>query len=194
MPLVEQELLILAEHPSSPPVSSGIRVTRSLVLCVCIVDRCLSFVLFLLAIVLSVVLRCTDSDYLPLVSSNSSQSIDCPSVSTMFSLDFGIAPTVGISSFIILTISIKKKNPSLGEAGHGARGLSLRDTGYGVRGISLRGKGHGARGLSLGEAGHGARSLSLRVTGYGTLGISLRETGHGARGLSLGRRDMRPVV
>ena len=36
--------------------------TRSLVLCVCFVDRCLSFVLFLLAIVLSV-LQYTDSDY-----------------------------------------------------------------------------------------------------------------------------------
>ena len=31
--LVEQELLTLPEHLSAPPVSSGIRVTRSLVLC-----------------------------------------------------------------------------------------------------------------------------------------------------------------
>jgi hypothetical protein len=38
-------------------------VTRSLVLCVCFVDRYLSFVLFLLAIVLSVLLQYTDSDY-----------------------------------------------------------------------------------------------------------------------------------
>jgi hypothetical protein len=30
-------------HVSSPPVFSGIRVTRSLVLYVCLVDRCLSF-------------------------------------------------------------------------------------------------------------------------------------------------------
>ena len=37
-------------------------VTRSLVLCVCFVDLCLSFVLFLLAIVLSV-LQYTDYDY-----------------------------------------------------------------------------------------------------------------------------------
>ena len=59
--LVEQELLTLPGHLSSPPVSSGVRVTRSLVLCVCIVDRC--FVLFLLAIVLSVLLRYMDSDY-----------------------------------------------------------------------------------------------------------------------------------
>ena len=41
--LVEQELLTLPEHPSSPPVFSGVRVTRSLVLYVCFVDRCLSF-------------------------------------------------------------------------------------------------------------------------------------------------------
>ena len=42
---------------------SGVRVTRSLVLYVCFVDRCLSFCTFLLAIVLSVFLRFTDSDY-----------------------------------------------------------------------------------------------------------------------------------
>jgi hypothetical protein len=35
----------------------------------------------------------------------------------MFSLDFGIAPTVGISSFIILTISIKKKESKPGGGG-----------------------------------------------------------------------------
>jgi hypothetical protein len=38
-----QELLTLPEHLSSPPVFSGVRVTRSLVLCVCFVDRCLVF-------------------------------------------------------------------------------------------------------------------------------------------------------
>ena len=43
---VEQELLILPEHLSSPSVFSGVRVTRSLVLCVCFVDRCLSFCTF----------------------------------------------------------------------------------------------------------------------------------------------------
>ena len=58
---MEQELLTLPEHLSSPLAFSGVRVTRSLVLCVCFVDRCLSFVL--LAIVLSVLLRFTDSDY-----------------------------------------------------------------------------------------------------------------------------------
>ena len=63
-------LRTLPEHLSSPPVFSGVRVIRSLVLYVWFVDRCLSF--FSLAIVLSVLLRYTDSDYLPLVSSNSS--------------------------------------------------------------------------------------------------------------------------
>jgi len=42
VPLVEQELLTLPEHLSSPLVFSGVRVTRSLVLCVCFVDHCLS--------------------------------------------------------------------------------------------------------------------------------------------------------
>ena len=46
MPLVEQELLTLPKHRSSPLVFSGVRVTRSLVLCVCFVDRCLSFCTF----------------------------------------------------------------------------------------------------------------------------------------------------
>jgi hypothetical protein len=45
-------------YPSgTPPVFSGVRVTRSLVLYVCFVDR-----FFLLAIVLSVLLRYTNSD------------------------------------------------------------------------------------------------------------------------------------
>jgi hypothetical protein len=44
--LVEQELLALPEHLSSPPDLSGFSVTRSLLLCVCFVDRCLSFCTF----------------------------------------------------------------------------------------------------------------------------------------------------
>jgi hypothetical protein len=44
-------------------VYSGIRATRSLVLCVCFIYRCLSVCIFLLAIVLSAPLRYTDSDY-----------------------------------------------------------------------------------------------------------------------------------
>ena len=46
VPLVEQELLILPEHLSSPPVFSGVPVTRSLVLYACFEDRCLSFCSF----------------------------------------------------------------------------------------------------------------------------------------------------
>jgi len=41
--LVDQELLILPEHLDSSPVFSGVRVTRSLVLCACFIDRCLFF-------------------------------------------------------------------------------------------------------------------------------------------------------
>ena len=60
---MEQELLALPEYLSSPPEFSGVRVTRSLVLCVCFVDRCLSFCTFSFGIVLSVLFRYTDSDY-----------------------------------------------------------------------------------------------------------------------------------
>ena len=45
-----QELFTLSEHPSSPPVFSEVRVTRSLIVCVCCVDRVCPFVLHLLAI------------------------------------------------------------------------------------------------------------------------------------------------
>ena len=43
---MEQELHTLLEHLSSPPVVSGVRVTRSVVLYACFVDRCLSFCTF----------------------------------------------------------------------------------------------------------------------------------------------------
>jgi hypothetical protein len=43
VPHVEQELLTHPEHLISPPVFSGVRVIRSLVLCICFVDHCLSF-------------------------------------------------------------------------------------------------------------------------------------------------------
>ena len=46
VPLVEQELLTLPEHTSSPLDFSGFRVTRSLMLVACFVDRCLSFCSF----------------------------------------------------------------------------------------------------------------------------------------------------
>ena len=43
---MEQELPTFPEHMSSPPVFGVARVTRSLVLCVCFVDRCLYFCTF----------------------------------------------------------------------------------------------------------------------------------------------------
>ena len=49
--------------PEFTPIFNGVRVTQSLVLYVCFVDRCLSFcIFFFLAIVLSVLLRYADSD------------------------------------------------------------------------------------------------------------------------------------
>jgi len=45
VPFVEQKLLTLLEHRSSL-ILGGVRVTGSLVLCVCFVDRCLSFCTF----------------------------------------------------------------------------------------------------------------------------------------------------
>jgi hypothetical protein len=41
--LMEQELLTLPENLSSHPVFIGVRVTRTLVICVYFADRCLSF-------------------------------------------------------------------------------------------------------------------------------------------------------
>ena len=55
---MDGKLVELLTIPEFTPVFSGVRVTRCFVLCVCFVDRCLSF----LVIVLSV-LRYTDSDY-----------------------------------------------------------------------------------------------------------------------------------
>jgi hypothetical protein len=60
---MEQELPTLPEHLSSTPVFSAVRVTRSLVLYVCFVDRCLIFCTFSFGIVLSVLLRYTDSGW-----------------------------------------------------------------------------------------------------------------------------------
>lgn len=37
---VDQELLTPPEHQNSLPVSSGVRVTRSLSLCVCVIEHC----------------------------------------------------------------------------------------------------------------------------------------------------------
>jgi len=76
VPLVKQELLTLPEHLSSPPVFGGVRVTRSLVVCVCFEDRCLSFWTFSFCHCFV----CSSSIYgfliTPLVSSNSSYTVN----------------------------------------------------------------------------------------------------------------------
>ena len=61
--IVEQELHTLPEHPSSLLGFSGVRVTRSLVLCVCFIDHCLSFCTFSFGHCVFC-LRFTDFDYL----------------------------------------------------------------------------------------------------------------------------------
>ena len=61
-PLVEQELLTLPEHLSSAPGFSGVRVTRSLVLCVCFVDRS-PFVFFFCHCVVCSCVVCSSSIY-----------------------------------------------------------------------------------------------------------------------------------
>ena len=67
--LVEQKLLTFPEHMSSFPVFSGVRVTQSLVLCACFVDRYLSFCTVFFG---HYVLRRYTILITPLVSSNSS--------------------------------------------------------------------------------------------------------------------------
>jgi hypothetical protein len=47
---MEKALSILPEHLSSPLAFSGVRVARSLVFCVCSVDRCLSFYPFVASV------------------------------------------------------------------------------------------------------------------------------------------------
>ena len=65
----QASLRLLIEHLNSPRVFSGVRVTRSLVLCVCFVDRCLSFFFLPLCCLSIFDLRILIA---PLVSSNSS--------------------------------------------------------------------------------------------------------------------------
>ena len=74
--LVEHQLLTLPEHLSSPPGFIGVRFTRSLVLYICFVDRCLSF--WSLCCLFFFDLRILIN---PLVSSNSSCLL-CPSSMT----------------------------------------------------------------------------------------------------------------
>ena len=73
-PLVEQELLTLPEHLSSLPVFSWVRVTRSLVLYVCFVDRFLSFFFWSLCCLFFFDIRILITS---LISSNSSAVVSC---------------------------------------------------------------------------------------------------------------------
>ena len=59
-------------HPTPPPVFSRIRVTRSLVVCVCFVDRCLSFCTFLFCPLCCLFFFDIQIMITPLVFSNSS--------------------------------------------------------------------------------------------------------------------------
>ena len=77
VPLVGHELPTLPEHLSSPPVFSWIRVTRSLVLCVCFVDRCLPFCTFFLWPLCCLFFFDIRILITPLVSSNSSYNYLC---------------------------------------------------------------------------------------------------------------------
>ena len=76
---MEQELLTLPEHLSSPSVFGGVRVTRSLVLYVYFVDRCLSFCTFSFGhcVVFFFDIRILIA---PLVSSNSSYIVEVISI------------------------------------------------------------------------------------------------------------------
>ena len=73
MPLVEQELLTIPEHLSSPPIFSGVRLTRYLIWCVCFVDLCLSFFFWPWCCLSCFDLRILKFLITPLVSSNSSE-------------------------------------------------------------------------------------------------------------------------
>ena len=67
--LMKQELLTIPEHLSLPPGVSWVRVTRSLGLCGCFVDRCLSFFFWPLCCMFFFDIQILIT---PLVSSNSS--------------------------------------------------------------------------------------------------------------------------
>ena len=66
---VDQEPPTLPEHMSSPPIFSAVHVTRSLVLYVCFVDRCLYFFFWSLCCLFFFDIRILITS---LVSSNSS--------------------------------------------------------------------------------------------------------------------------
>ena len=117
---MKQELLTLLEHVRSPPIFSGIRVLPGFIWCrghkfATVLESCYSifsficmfcrscFVLFLLTIVLSVLLRYTDSD--------------CPyGIFKLFSVTIWNVHDSTIFTMhqcIILCFNLEKKNPGI---------------------------------------------------------------------------------
>ena len=92
VPLVENEVPTLPVNLSSPPGFSGVRVTRSLVLCVCFVDRCLSF-------------STSSFCYCVVCSSSFCHCVVCSSsIYTSSDNTFGIFKLLFISSFNLVII------------------------------------------------------------------------------------------
>jgi hypothetical protein len=90
---VEQELLILPEHLSSPPVFSGVPVTRSLVLYVNFVDHFLSFFFWPLCCLFFFDIRILIA---PLVSSNSSWNSSSYTITMRCLSHYKVYTVVGI--------------------------------------------------------------------------------------------------
>ena len=98
VPLVEQHLLTFVA-PEFTPSFSGVRVSRSLVLCVCFVDRCLSFFFWLLfCLFFDIRILIT-----PSVSSNSSNK-DIPETRRGI---FEWTETCAVIFFFIAVLSLK---------------------------------------------------------------------------------------
>ena len=86
--------------PAFKPVFSGVRVTRSLVLCVCFVDRCLSFFFWSLCCLFFFDIRIMIT---PLVSSNFSFELWClASTLAIFHLYRDVFDSMGIYELDIL--------------------------------------------------------------------------------------------
>ena len=98
VPPVEQELLTLPEHLSLSPISSRIRVTRSLVLWVCFVDRCLFFCPFSFGHCIVCSSLIYGFVFTPLVSSNSQFTVQIIAILFFFYFILAIVLSVLLSS------------------------------------------------------------------------------------------------
>ena len=103
---MEQELLTLPGHLSSPPVFSVVRVTRSLVLYACFVDRWLSFFTFGHCVV------CSSSIYgfflynYFVIPDNTTITMARKSIACVVAIDFGTT----YSGYAFSTVEQYKKN------------------------------------------------------------------------------------